>query len=60
LAPANIRRGLVKPENELRVLLKEESIFLVETDTQAVKSNTNYKIEGYETILHKVKKTSEN
>ena len=52
----NIRRGLVKRELELKLMLHEEKIsimFLTETDTKAIKSSEDYKIKGYETILQK-------
>ena len=58
----NIKRGLVTKEIELRQILIEEEfyiIFLNETDTKQILSEKDYQIDGYETILPKLSKTSQ-
>ena len=50
----NIRRGLIKRELELCVILKTEKInikILTETDSNMIKTKDDYRIEGYETVI---------
>ena len=50
----NIRRGLIKRELEITNLLTTEKLdifFLVETDTNMIHSENDYKIEGYKTVF---------
>ena len=50
----NIRRGLVIREQELREIIKENSInvvFLVETDTHAINSELDYQVKGFKTVI---------
>ena len=50
----NIRRGLIIRELELREMIKKSSvniIFLVETDTVAVNDESDYKIQGFKTLV---------
>ena len=50
----NIRRGLVIREQELKEIIKGNSInviFLVETDTHAINSELDYQIQGYKTVI---------
>ena len=50
----NIRRGVWKQEMVIKLMLHEEIIdvlFLVETDTKSIKTQDDYKIEGYSTYL---------
>ena len=52
----NIRRGLLRREQELRELIKQEELdilFLVETDTTAIANEEDYKIDDLSTILPK-------
>ena len=52
----NIRRGLLRREQELRELIKQEELdilFLVETDTTAIANEEDYKIDDFSTILPK-------
>ena len=54
----NIRRGLILREQELKSIIqlnKLNIIFLVETDTSAVNSESDYKIEGFRTIIQNKK-----
>ena len=56
----NIRRGLVKREEELKEMLRREKIdimFLVETDTEMIREEKDYKIEGFRTTLPKRRET---
>ena len=49
----NVRRGLLRRENEIKLLLQSENIdilYLTETDTKKI-NVTNYKLSGYTTIL---------
>jgi hypothetical protein len=51
---SNIRRGLLIREEELKSIIKSNSldvIFLVETDTNSVNSETDYKILGFRTLI---------
>ena len=53
IATWNVRRGLVKRENEIVQLLMEEQLdvlFLTETDTKRI-NVCNYKIRGYSTLM---------
>ena len=57
----NIRRGLVKRELELIELIKSHKldiIFLVETDSNVIQTEKDYKIEGFKTEFH-LKENSE-
>ena len=48
----NVRRGLIRRENEIKALLQEEDLdllFLTEADTKLI-NVANYKINGYRTI----------
>ena len=50
----NIRRGLIIRELELREMIKKSLvniIFLVETDTVAVNDESDYKIQGFKTVV---------
>ena len=50
----NIRRGLIKRELEITNLLTTEKLdifFLVETDTNMIHSENDYKIKGYKTVF---------
>ena len=50
----NIRRGLIKRELEITNLLttkKLDIFFLVETDTNMIHSENDYKIKGYKTVF---------
>ena len=50
----NIRRGLLIREEELKLIIKSNKlgvIFLVETDTNSVNSETDYKLPGFKTIV---------
>ena len=50
----NIRRGLLIREEELKSIIKSNSlnvIFLVETDTNSVNTETDYKILGFRTLI---------
>ena len=50
----NIRHGLIKHEQELKVWMENENLdiaYLVETDTTDVTTPEDYQILGYETIL---------
>ena len=54
----NIRRGIVTRELELKNLLKEEDIdimFLTEVDTRAITTKNDYQVEGYVTMLPKIR-----
>lgn len=59
----NIRRGLIRREEELKELLRKENLdimFLVETDTRSIKEEKDYKIGEYKTVLPKQKDTETN
>ena len=50
----NIRRGLIIREQELKDIIKTNSlniIFLTETDTTSVNAETVFKIPGFKTIV---------
>ena len=50
----NVRHGLIKHEKELTMWMKEEKLdiaFAVEADTNIVKKEEDYLINGYSTIL---------
>ena len=50
----NIRRGLVVREQELKEIIKSNSInvvYLVETDTHAINSELDYQIRGFKTVI---------
>ena len=50
----NIRRGLVKREHEIIELLNSQKLnilFLVETDTNVIQEEKDYKIKGYRTFF---------
>ena len=52
----NIRRGLVIREEEIKSLVRLNSlniVFLVETDTSAINSETDYRIPGFKTLIQK-------
>ena len=54
----NIRRGLLTREAELKNLLSSEKIdimFLTETDTHNLTNEDSYVLQGYKTILPKIK-----
>ena len=58
----NIRRGLLIREQELKEIIKSSSlniIFLTETDTTWVNSDTDYKINGFKTIVQLKKSESD-
>ena len=51
----NIKKGLIKREEELKDMLKNESIdimFLLETDNKNLVTESDFQIEGYKTIFH--------
>ena len=51
----NIRRGLLKQELELGILLVKidsDVMFLTETDCDVIKTKEDYKLEGYETEIY--------
>ena len=51
----NIKRGLIKRELEIKLLLKNENvdvIFLTETDTLNLANEDDFQIEGYKTVFH--------
>ena len=53
----NVRHGLIKHEKELTMWMKEEKLdiaFAVEADTNMVKKEEDYQIEGYSTIIPKI------
>ena len=53
----NIRKGLIKREQELKNLMQNQELnimFLVETDTMMIQKSEDYKIEGFITILPKI------
>ena len=59
----NIRKGLVKRETELRLLLQDEKIdiiFLTETDTKAIQSSADYSIAGFKTVFQNRKSPNDN
>ena len=50
----NIRRGLLKREHEIKDMLtsqKLDILFLVETDTNAILEEKDYKLTGYQTVF---------
>ena len=50
----NIRKGLLRREQEMTEMINNEEInimFLVETDTNAINKEEDYKIEGFKTVL---------
>ena len=50
----NIKHGLIKREQELKIFLEQEKIdiiFLTETDTKAIQKESDYQIKGFETFL---------
>ena len=52
----NISRGLVIREEEIKSLVRLNAlniIFLVETDTSAINSETDYRIPGFKTLIQK-------
>jgi exonuclease III len=52
----NIRHGLAKHEQEMRMWLKKEDLdiaFYVETDTDKIDTLEDYEIDGYETVVPK-------
>ena len=52
----NVKAGLIKREIEIRNLLQKHEInilFLNETDTFNIKKESDYKIEGFTTVLQK-------
>ena len=54
----NIKRGLLCRETELKRMLLEEEIgimFLTETDTKTIICESDYKIQGFQTIFHERK-----
>jgi hypothetical protein len=54
----NIRRGLIIREQEITNLIKQNVInilFLVETDTSDVNVDSDYKIQGFKTIIQNKK-----
>ena len=58
----NIRRGLIKRELELKDMLNSEKLnimFLVETDTKLSNGKSDYKIEGYATVLQKTNQSTD-
>jgi hypothetical protein len=58
----NIRRGLIKRELELKDMLNSEKLnimFLVETDTKLPNGKSDYKIEGYATVLQKTNQVND-
>ena len=51
----NIRRGLLKQELELGILLVKidsDVMFLTKTDCDVIKTKEDYKLEGYETEIY--------
>ena len=59
----NIRRVLIKREQELKMLLEDEKIdllFVTETDTRAITSEKDYSIKGFKTILQKRSSINDN
>ena len=57
----NIRRGLIIREQELKNIIKQNKlniIFLVETDTNAVNKESDFKIEGFKTVVQNKKDDS--
>lgn len=57
----NIKKGLIKREEELKEMLKSENIdiiFISETDTKELKTEADYQIAGYKTIFQKRKTDS--
>ena len=58
----NIRRGLIIREEELKSLIRANTlnvIFLVETDTNAVNVESDFKISGFKTIIQNKEKTND-
>ena len=54
----NVRRGLVLREIEIKEILCKEDIdifFLTETDTKTIICESDYKIQGFQTIFHERK-----
>lgn len=59
IASWNIRRGLLIREEELKSIIKTNNlgvIFLVETDSNSVNNETDYKLPGFKTIVQKKNK----
>ncbi len=57
----NIRRGLILREQELKSIIRSNNlniVFLVETDTNAVSTESDYKIDGFKTIIQNKKDES--
>ena len=51
----NVRRGLVLREFEIKEIMATEKIdvfFITETDTKAINCESDYKIQGFQTIFH--------
>ena len=50
----NVKAGLIKREVEIRELIKKYEIdvlFLNEADTHAIKKESDFRIEGFETVI---------
>ena len=59
----NIRKGLITRELELKLLLSNEKVdlmFITETDTRSISCQLDYQIEGYVTIMPKLKEDKRN
>ena len=58
----NVRIGLIKREKEIEEMLREHQLdilFLVETDTNMIMSEKDYKLKGYKTIFQNKKEGTE-
>ena len=54
----NIRKGLILREEELKSIIQQNKlniVFLVETDTNAVNNETDFKIRGFKTVIQNKK-----